>query len=131
MELTQLYFGQISLCRYDNEYMHQFISNDKVKGCHLHATKRFIDDLGTLKDGGLFNDVYKETYSPVLRLKVEHSGTHATLLNLCINVKAEVHVYKLFDKRNVFPFISFACLTLLVTSPNQYFILLLLVNFLE
>ena len=34
-------------------------SNDKLKAYHFYATKRFIDDLGTLIDGGVFNDVYK------------------------------------------------------------------------
>ena len=33
--------------------MLELISNDKVKSRHFHATKRFIDDLGTLSDGGL------------------------------------------------------------------------------
>ena len=39
---------------YKNEYMSEHTSNDKVKVRHFHATKRFIDDLGTLNDGGKF-----------------------------------------------------------------------------
>ena len=39
------------------EYISELISNDKVKVRHFHATKHFIDDLGTLNDGGVFNDV--------------------------------------------------------------------------
>ena len=35
---------------------------DKVKVRHFQANKRFIDDLGTLNDGGVFNDVYKDIY---------------------------------------------------------------------
>ena len=34
--------------------MSEHTSNDKVKVHHFHATKRFIDDLGTLNDGGKF-----------------------------------------------------------------------------
>ena len=34
----------------------------------------------------------------------EHSGTHATFLNLDIVVKDGVFIYKLFDKRDTFPF---------------------------
>ena len=41
--------------------MSELISNDKVKARHFHATKRFIGDLGTLNDGGVFNDLYKKT----------------------------------------------------------------------
>ena len=84
--------------------MSELISNDKVKAHHFHATKRFIDDLGTLNDGGVFNDVYKDIYSSELQLKVEHYGTHVTFLNLDITVKVGVYIYKLFDKRDAFPF---------------------------
>ena len=42
-------------------------SNDKLKAHHFYATKRFIDDLSTLIDGGVFNDVYKDIYPPELR----------------------------------------------------------------
>ena len=44
--------------------MSEFISTDKVKARHFHATKRFIDDLGTLNDLGLFNDIHKKYLSP-------------------------------------------------------------------
>ena len=37
-------------------------SNDKLRVHHFYATKRFIDDLGTLIDGGVFNDFYKGIY---------------------------------------------------------------------
>ena len=83
--------------------MPEFISNEKVKARHFHATKRSVDDLGTLNNGGAFNDVYKDIYHPELLLKVEHSGTHATFLNLDITVKDGMFIYKLFDKRDAFP----------------------------
>ena len=73
-------FGvNLFLCTYENEYISELISNDKVKAHYFHATKHFIDDLGTLNDGGVFNDVYKDIYPPDLQLKVEHSGTHVTI----------------------------------------------------
>ena len=74
-------FGvNLFLCTYENKDMSELISNDKVKACHFHATKRFIDDLGILNHGGggVFNDVYKDIYTPVLQLKVEHVAIHAT-----------------------------------------------------
>ena len=82
--------------------MCELISNNKVKACHFHATKHFIDNPGTLNDGDAFNDVYKDIYPPELQLKVEHSGTHATFLNLDITVKDGVFVYKLFDKHHAY-----------------------------
>ena len=84
--------------------MSELVSNDKVKAPHLHATKPFIDDLDTFNDGSVFNDVYKDMYTPELQLKVEHSGTHSTFLNLDIMGKDGVFVYKLFNKRDTFPF---------------------------
>ena len=81
------FWANLFLYTYENEYISELISNEKVKARHFHVTKRFIYDLGTLNDGSVFNDVYKDMYSPELHLKVEHSGTHATFLNLGITVK--------------------------------------------
>ena len=35
---------------------------------------------------------------------MEHSGSHASFLNLDITIKEGLFVYKLFDKRDAFPF---------------------------
>ena len=78
------FLANIFLYTYENEYMSERISNDKVKARHFHATKHFIDDLDTLNDRGVFNDVYKDIYSPELQLIVEYSGspTPATWISL-------------------------------------------------
>ena len=126
-----LFWSNLFLYTPGNEYMSEFISTDKVKARHFHATKRFIDDLGTLNDRGLFNDIHKNISPLELQLKVAYYVIHTTFLNLDITVKDELLVCKLFDKSDGFPFLSFACFTLIVTSPNQYILLLLLENFLE
>ena len=41
---------------------------------------------------------------PELELKCEHEGTHATFYDLEINISDDIFVYKLFDKRDDFPF---------------------------
>ena len=97
-------WANIFLYTYENKYMSELILNDKVKERHFQATQRFIDDLGTLNDGGVFNDVYKDIYLPELKLKAEYAGKNATFLNLDIMVKDEAFLYKLFDKRDAFPF---------------------------
>ena len=84
--------------------MSELIDLDKVKARHFHSTKRFIDDLCALNDGGEFGRVYKDIYPNELELKVEHSGSHASFLNLDITIKEGLFVYKLFDKRDAFPF---------------------------
>ena len=89
---------------YENGYMSELISNDEVKACNFHATKCFIDDLGTLNGGCVFNYVYKDIYCPELQLKVKHSGGQATFLNLDITVKDGVFIYKLLDQHDAFLF---------------------------
>ena len=51
------YWANLFLYKYENEYMSELISNDKVKACHFHITKYFIDNLGISNDEGVFNDV--------------------------------------------------------------------------
>ena len=65
---------------------------------------RFIDDLLGLNDGGEFARSSGQIYPSELELKEEHSGIHATFLNLDISISNRRFVYKLFDKRDSFPF---------------------------
>ena len=109
--------------------MSELISNYKVKAHHFHVTKRFIDDLGTLNDGGVLNDVYKDICAIELQPKVEHSGTHATFLNLDITVKDEVFVYILFGKRDAFPFFVIRMPYIDSNIPKSIFYSALVVEF--
>ena len=84
--------------------MDQLIRTDVVKAKRYHATYRFIDDLCTLNNNHQFESSHHTIYPPELELKVEHRGTHATFLELDINVIDGMFVYKLFDKRDDFPF---------------------------
>ena len=49
-------------------------------------------------------DNFKEIYPKELELKLEHHGNHATFLDLDIEIKDDMFVYKLFDKRDAFSF---------------------------
>ena len=84
--------------------MTELISSDKKKARHFHSTKRFIDDLCAINDGNLFGEIYKDIYPEELELKLEHSGLNASFLNLDITILEGKFVYKLFDKRDAFPF---------------------------
>ena len=101
------FWAKLFLYTYENEHMSKLNSNDQVKARHFYATKRFIDDHGTLNDGGVFDSFYKDIYPPELQLKAEHSGTHATILNLDITIKDGAFISKLFDKRDAFSFFIF------------------------
>ena len=90
---------------FSHSYKNKYISysNDKAKARHFLATKCFIDDLGTLNNGGVFN-IYRDIYPSELQLKVEHSGTHTAFLNLDVTAKDGVFIYKIYIKRDAFPF---------------------------
>ena len=98
------FWANLFLYQYELRYMETLISEDKVKARHFHSTKRFIDDLCAINDGALFERVYRDIYPDELELKKEHSGQHATFLNLDITIKEGIFVYKLYDKRDSFPF---------------------------
>ena len=65
---------------------------------------RFIDDACSINDSDEFDKSYLEIYPPELQLKCEHKGTHATFLELDITIIDGTFVYKLYDKRDAFPF---------------------------
>ena len=98
------FWANLFLYRYEERYMTDLISSDRMKARHFHSTKRFIDDLCAINDGNLFGEIYKEIYPEELELKLEHSGLHASFLNLDITILEGEFVYKLFDKRDAFPF---------------------------
>ena len=102
--------------------MSELIPLDKVKARHFHSTYRFIDDLCTLNDGGEFGRVYKDIYPSELELKVEHSGSHAICLNLDLTIREGICVYKLFDKRDDFPF-SIVRMPCLEQYSGEHFLL--------
>ena len=57
-----------------------------------------------LNDRDEFHNCYKKIYPKELDLKVEHHGVHASFLDLDITVENNIFRYKLFDKRDAFPF---------------------------
>ena len=65
---------------------------------------RFIDDQLNLNDDGEFGRSYHLIYRPELELKCESNGNDGTYLELAIHIKDGQFVYKLFDKRDGFPF---------------------------
>ena len=66
---------------------------------------RFIDDLLTVNDGGIFAKVWNEIYPPELELKHENKiSTGASFLDLELLVKEKKLKTKLYDKRDGFNF---------------------------
>ena len=76
---------------------------DKGKARMFKYATRFIDDECNLNDGGEFGRSFHLIYPNDLELKCEHHGSHATFLDLEINVSNGIFLYKLFDIRDNFP----------------------------
>ena len=99
------FWANLFLYSYEEDYVSSLIRNDrKGEARRFHSTKRFIDDLCALNDGGEFGRVFREIYPPELELKVESSGMESSFLNLDIKIVDGVFVYRLYDKRDAFPF---------------------------
>ena len=98
------FWANLYLHRHEYNFMLTQKSHDIVRARKFHGCARFIDDMCCLNDGGEFGKSYKDIYPKELELKCEHQGTHATFLDLEIVVEDGLFVYKLFDKRDDFPF---------------------------
>ena len=77
---------------------------DKKRARKFVNACRFIDDECNINDHGEFSRSFQEIYPEELQLKCEHQGLHATFLDLDIQIVDGIFVYKLFDKRDEFPF---------------------------
>ena len=98
------FWANLYLYSYENDFMTNTIGNDRSRAKRFHATRRFIDDLCGINDGGEFGRSHNNIYTNELELKLEHAGNRATFLNLDIVIENGKFVYKLFDKRDEFPF---------------------------
>ena len=98
------FWANLHLYSYECDFITSLMKLDKGRAMRFLRACRFIDDECNLNDGGEFGRSYRSIYPSELELKCEHEGSHATFLELDINVVDGKYVYKLFDKRNDFPF---------------------------
>ena len=96
------FWGNLHLYSYECDFITSLISSDKARAMKFRFATRFIDDECNLNDGGEFGRSFHQIYPRELELKCEHSGTHATFLDLEITIVDGIFVFKLFDKRNFF-----------------------------
>ena len=98
------FWANLFLYHFESEYVKGLISTSSPSAYNFHSVGRFIDDLCALNDRDEFHKCYKQIYPKELDLKVEHHGSHASFLDLDITVENNIFRYKLFDKRDAFPF---------------------------
>ena len=89
---------------YEAQFITNLISEDKIRARKFINASRFIDDECNLNDSGEFSKSFSDIYPEELQLKCEHQGIHAIFLDLDISIVDNTFVYKLFDKRDDFPF---------------------------
>ena len=98
------FWANLYLYSYECEYMNELIKRNKSKAFCYHGSFRFIDDKCCINGSREFANTFPNIYPPTLELKLEHQGDHATFLDLDITIVDDIFVYKLFDKRDDFPF---------------------------
>ena len=98
------FWANLHLYSYEYKFIKSLMGTDVHKAMKFRYATRFIDDECNLNDGGEFGRSCHLIYPQDLELKCEHQGSHATFLDLEINIVDGTYIYKLFDKRNNFPF---------------------------
>ena len=98
------FWANLHLYSYECAFITRLMKSDKGRAIKFRHSTRFIDDECNLNDSGEFGKSYREIYPSNLDLKCEHEGTHATFLDLDITIQDGYFIYKLFDKRDNFPF---------------------------
>ena len=98
------FWANLYLYSFENKFITHLIRTDRYRGFKFKNCFRFIDDACTLNDSEEFQKSHHEIYPSELVLKCEHQGHHATFLDLDITIKDGLFIYKLFDKRDAFPF---------------------------
>ena len=98
------FWANLFLYHFESKFVKSLVSSSSPSAYNFHSIGRFIDDLCALNDRGEFNSCFKDIYPRELELKVENYGNHATFLDLDITIEDGIYRYKLFDKRDSFPF---------------------------
>ena len=98
------FWANLHLYSYECDFITSLKSSDKARAMKFRYATRFIDDNCNLNDGGEFGRSFQQIYPKELEVKCEHSGIHATFLDLDVTISDGIYIYKLFDKRDNFPF---------------------------
>ena len=98
------FWANLYLQYYESEFITNLMGSNKIRARKFVNAMRFIDDECNLNDFGEFSLSHTQIYPEELQLKREHQGAHATFLDLEISIIDGKFIYKLFDKRDDFPF---------------------------
>ena len=98
------FFANLFLYFYKSKWKNKLKKNDLIKSRKLCNIFRFIDDLNSINDDGVFESNYSNIYPEELQLGKENTDKHDTsFLDLNKINNGKFH-FGLFDKRDSFPF---------------------------
>ena len=115
------FWANLYLYYYENKHVTSLMKADPLRARRYMYATRFIDDQCNLNDHGQFKVSCESIYPSELQVKCEHEGLHATFLELDITVEEGLFIYKLFDKRDNFPFSIVRMPDLSGNIPNHVF----------
>ena len=98
------FWANLYLYHFESLFVTKLSRTDRFRGFKFRNCFRFIDDACSINDSNEFENSYIDIYPKDLQLKCEHKGDHATFLELDIKIQDDIFVYKLYDKRDAFPF---------------------------
>ena len=100
------FFANLFLFHYESKWIKTHSRTEFLRARRLFNIFRYIDDLLALNDGNEFLRTFNEIYPSELVLNKENpdSNTEASFLALDISIVENQFKYKLYDKRNAFPF---------------------------
>ena len=115
------FWANLYLYHFESKFITKMSRSERYRGFKFKHCFRFIDDLLAINDSNEFKKSIKEIYPECLTLKCEHEGTHATFLEIDINISNGILVHKLFDKRDAFSFYIVRMPDLSGNIPNHVF----------
>ena len=99
------FMANLFLYFYESKWLESTNKHNLIKARKFSNVFRFIDDLCAINDDFEFRKNFKNIYPPELELKEENISTsHASFLDLSIDIVDGNFVTSLFDKRDAFPF---------------------------
>ena len=101
------FWASLSLYFFESKYIKRKSINGSLKHINIMGFLGFIDDLFAINVDIELLTSFKKIYPKELELRVEHQGNHVSFLDLDIKIDDSIFVYKLFDKREKFPFFIF------------------------
>jgi hypothetical protein len=101
------FIANLTLFSYEFKYVSILMKSGKKDiAKSLNNTFRYIDDITSVNDDGIFEKVYKEIYPRSLSLKkMNETDQQANVLDISVNIQNGKFLCKVYDKRDEFPFV--------------------------